>query len=89
MDVLEKVQALIQYCPLCGYKSQKKFDDYMEDGGDWVCENCHERVEAYLLELEQDAPEDELTEESSSGGFFSVGLFAVILLVIGYIIFNF
>ena len=49
----------IKYCPVCGFKSDHLFaGDHLEDGGDWTCQNCHECVEAYVLDQAEDENEE-------------------------------
>ena len=76
-DELEIVQNLIRFCPLCGHESTKEFNDYIDSGGDWVCVNCNEFVEAYLLSTEED---DE--DEAATGGESGSSLYIWILLIV-------
>lgn len=68
-DELEVLEEVIRYCPICGFESTKNFDNYMEGGGDWVCEDCDYRVEAYILPPFEEAEEEE--EESSKENHFT------------------
>lgn len=79
-DDLEVVQDLIRFCPLCGYESTKEFNDYIASGGDWVCENCDEIVEAYLLPIDEDEDEEGQEEEHYSSTLL---LWLVLVIIIG------
>lgn len=74
---LESAQKLIRFCPLCGYESTKEFSDHMDNGGDWVCENCNEFVEAYVL-----STDDEEEEDADEGGSGCGLLFTVLVIVV-------
>lgn len=69
-DDLEVVQDLIRFCPLCGYESTKEFNDFEAVGGDWICENCGEPVEAYIIEGEEEDDDDDSDQTSNSSLLF-------------------
>lgn len=82
----------VQYCPLCGYKSKKKFATLLEHGGDWLCENCDERVKAYVLLKGEDVREFQYKEERVEKEYTGIPLpismlLGIVLLIIFVIIF--
>jgi hypothetical protein len=46
------MEKLIKFCPHCGHKNkegERYFEGKLPNGGDWVCGECDEHVEAYVL----------------------------------------
>ena len=78
LEVIKKAQKNIRFCPHCGYESDKPFDGVDVSGGDWDCESCKEKVEAYIL---KDTEEEELEDGQESNGKV-VGLIDNILAMI-------
>lgn len=81
--------AEIRYCPLCGHESDKKFIERDGSGGHWICENCDELVEAYLLEKRyvlEECAEESSEEDGDSGK--SIGKILLFVVIIAAIIFG-
>lgn len=93
MAEYEKIKNPVHYCPLCGHQSIKDFEheDECGYGGEWICEQCDERVEAFLLLREGDRIFEEDQEDrfnEKKGMSVSVPIILILMIiVIGYYFF--
>ena len=93
LEIMKEAQKYIRFCPHCGYESDKEFDGVDTNGGDWVCTNCKEQVEAYILsdrfdeEVEQwEIDNAAYYQDKEKGKFPLIGLIVALIIAVIFFI---
>lgn len=77
-------EVLIHFCPVCRFESTKPIDvqQVFDHGGPWICEQCDEYVEAFVLpDYHKDRYREDSENNRSHHSFIPVLVILFIILI--------
>lgn len=77
-------EVLIHFCPVCRFESTKPIDvgQVFDHGGAWICEQCDEYVEAFVLpNYHKDTYQENTENKRTPYSFMPILIILLILLI--------